>query len=99
MATALDNPHIERKSLCLPSSVLGVALHSTDSAFSAELARLYSSPESDATESLMQLKMDLKSAEAEPFWTRLMEGMTEICGAQYGFVAKRILVEDHNCAV
>lgn len=28
-----------------------------------------------------------------------MEGMTDICGAQYGFVAKRILVDDHDSAV
>ena len=96
---ANETPPLERRSLCLPSAEPGVAMHSNDPAFAPSLSRLYSSPESDAAEKLMQLKAELKNAETEIFWARLMEGMTEICGAQYGFVAKRLLVEDHDCPV
>jgi len=45
------------------------------------------------------LKAELKEADTETFWRRLMEGMTEICHSQYAFVAKRILVDDHDSAV
>ena len=94
-----DPPHIERKSLCLPSTHPGVAMHSGDAAFSPAVSRLYSSPENDAAETLMRLKAELRNAEPEAFWTRLMEGMTEVCDAQYGLVAKRILPGDPESAV
>lgn len=42
-----------------------------------------------ATERLASLKQELRSLDAEAFWTRFMESLTSICGAQYGFVARR----------
>ncbi len=90
---------VERKSLCLPSTHPGVAMHSGDAGFSPALSRLYSSPESDAVEKLTQLKAELRNAEPEAFWTRLMEGMTAVCDAQYGLVAKRILPGNDDCPV
>ena len=94
-----DPPSVERKSLCLPSPHPGVAMHCGDAAFTPALSRLYSSPESDAADKVMRLKAELKNAEPEAFWTRLMEGMTDICDAQYGLVAKRILPADPESAV
>jgi signal transduction histidine kinase len=74
-------------------------MHSTDTAFTPAVSRLYSSPESDALEKLIRLKAELKGADIETFWLRLMEGMTDVCGAQYAFVAKRMLIEDPGCLV
>ena len=44
-----------------------------------------------ATERLANLKQELRSLDAEAFWTRLMESLASICGAQYGFVARRVV--------
>ena len=90
---------MDRKTICLPGPEPGVAIHSTSPAFSPTLSRLYTSPESDAADKLMRLKEELKAAETDVFWTRIMEGLTEICGAQIGFIAKRMLVSDLDCAV
>lgn len=90
---------IERETLCISSPTPGVASHSGQDGFAESLAKYFPLAESNAAEQLMALKAELKRAEAETFWRRLMEGMTEICQAQYGFVAKRILVDDHDSAV
>ncbi|KAL9106712.1 MAG: hypothetical protein Q9227_008281 [Pyrenula ochraceoflavens] len=83
----------------MPSANPGVASHAGEQEFLEQSTRHFSTTENNATERLVQLKAELKKADTETFWTRLMEGMTDICGSQYGFVAKRILVDDHNSAV
>ncbi|OAP62511.1 hypothetical protein AYL99_04716 [Fonsecaea erecta] len=92
-------PLIERQSLCLPSIEPGVPAHYGEDGFLQNLAKHFPSHENNALEKLVQLKRELKSADTESFWQKLMEGMTEICHAQYGFVAKRILSDDHHSAV
>src|SRR5271170_5066015 len=93
------SPIIERKSLCLSSPNPGLASHYGESGFADSISRHFPAPENNAAEKLVQLKAELKEADTETFWRRLMEGMTEICHAQYAFVAKRILVDDHDSAV
>ena len=92
-------PVIERKSLCMSSSRPGIATHAGEDGFAEGIAKHFQTAESNAAEKLVQLKADLASAEGEMFWQRLMEGMTDVCGAQYSFVAKRILVDDHDSAI
>ena len=90
---------IERRSLCLSSPQPGIAAHHGEHGFSDNLTKYFSVSENNAAERLVDLKAELKSADTETFWRRLMEGMTEICHAQYAFVAKRILVDDHDSAI
>jgi hypothetical protein len=97
--TSSTSPIIERKSLCLSSPNPGLASHYGESGFADSISRHFPVPENNAAEKLVQLKAELKDADTETFWRRLMEGMTDICHSQYGFVAKRILVDDHDSAV
>ena len=92
-------PVIERKTLCLSSPAPGIASHYGESGFADTIANSFATPENNAAEKLVELKAELKKADTETFWRRLMEGMTDICHAQYGFVAKRILVDDHDSAI
>lgn len=90
---------LERTSLCLSGPKPGVAHHRGDQGFRESVHQHYSISENNATEQLVQLKKQLAEASTYDFWSLLMEGMTKITGAQYGFVAKRILVDDQNSAV
>lgn len=90
---------IERRSLCLSSPQPGVAAHSGESGFADAVIKHFPVHENNAAEKLVLLKEELRSADTETFWRRLMEGMTEVCGSQYAFVAKRILVDDHDTAI
>lgn len=92
-------PPIERDSLCLPGIEPGITIHSGDPGFRDALQQIYATPESNAAEELVRLKTELKATNGEQFWTRLMEGLTHLTDAQYGFVAKRILVDDHDSAI
>ncbi|KAL6242256.1 hypothetical protein RBB50_010804 [Rhinocladiella similis] len=92
-------PIVERQSLCLPSVEPGVPLHHGETGFVQNLSRHFVPSENNASEKLVALKQELRTADTETFWKRLMEGMTDICQAQYGFVAKRILTDDQNSAV
>ncbi len=94
-----NSPVIERRSLCLSSPHPGLAAHHGESGFADTIKKHFAVPENNAAEKLVLLKEELKNADTEIFWKRLMEGMTEICHAQYAFVAKRILVDDHDSAV
>lgn len=95
--TATDSPNLwssrgapilPRKSLCLSSDQPGVAVHGGDSHFAESVVKHFDVEQSNAVEQLVALKEELRVAEMEFFWRRLMEGMTSICNAQYGFVAK-----------
>lgn len=92
-------PHIARQTLCMAGSIPGVATHAGEEDFTNRLHRLYHHDESNVAERLVLLKQELSSLEGESFWARLMEGMTDICHAQFAFVSKRILVDDHTVAV
>ncbi len=90
---------LERTTLCVSSPEPMVAAHGGDEGFREIVGQHYSVVENNAVEQLVQLKQNLRDAPTEEFWSSLMEGMTTIAGAQYGFVAKRILVDDENSAV
>ncbi|RMD42177.1 hypothetical protein DV735_g2926, partial [Chaetothyriales sp. CBS 134920] len=84
----------ERANLCLSSAEPGVALHARDPGFGPMLRHQYSAPESVAAEQLMRLKAELREADTDTFWLRLLEGMASIAHAQYAFVTRRIEVDD-----
>lgn len=92
-------PLIQRRSLCMSSSQPGVATHAGEDGFEEGIAKHFPTAENNAAEKLVRLKADLAGVDEENFWQRLMEGMTDVCGAQYSFVAKRILVDDHDTAI
>jgi signal transduction histidine kinase/CheY-like chemotaxis protein len=95
----VDKPPIARSTLCISSSQPGVTIHAGDPAFGPSIQRLYPAAENDAAEKLMRLKASLKVCKTELFWSKLMDGLTDIADAQFGFVAKRILASDHDVAV
>ena len=90
---------MERTSLCMSSPTPGLAAHNGDDSFLPSVHQHYTVQENNAVEKLVRLKTELKAASTYDFWRILMEGMTNITGAQYGFVAKRILVDDQDSAV
>ena len=90
---------LARTSLCVPSEEPGVAAHDGDKGFRETVGQHYSVVENNAVEQLVQLKKRLREAPTNDFWSLLMQGMTVITGAQYGFVTKRILVDDQNSAI
>ncbi|EXJ96490.1 hypothetical protein A1O1_01616 [Capronia coronata CBS 617.96] len=100
MAPGVDNPCsspiIERRSLCLSSDVPSTPLQYGDHGFIQTIIKYFPSAENNAIEQLVRLKNELKDADTEVFWKKLMEGMTEICQAQCGFVAKRVLPDGNN---
>ena len=90
---------LERTTLCVSSPRPGVPAHDGDNGFRETIGEHYSVAENNAVEKLVKLKTQLRSASTYDFWSILMEGMTSITNAQYGFVAKRILVDDQDSAV
>ena len=90
---------LERTSLCVSGPTPGVPSHNGHDGFRERVQQHYSIAENNATEKLVHLKAELKEATTYDFWRLLMEGMTGIAGAQYAFVAKRILVDDQDSAV
>ncbi|KAL8695474.1 MAG: hypothetical protein Q9218_000052 [Villophora microphyllina] len=90
---------MQRASLCVSGPRPGVAAHTGDEGFHEVVEAHYTAAENNAVEELVQLKKKLREASTYDFWRLVMEGMTTICGAQYGFVTKRILVDDQDTAV
>jgi signal transduction histidine kinase/CheY-like chemotaxis protein len=83
----------------MSSSQPGVATHAGEEGFEEGISKHFPTAENNAAEKLVQLKAELAEVSGEIFWQKLMEGMTNVCGAQYSFVAKRILVDDHDSAI
>ncbi|KAK4693287.1 hypothetical protein P7C71_g4079, partial [Lecanoromycetidae sp. Uapishka_2] len=90
---------MERTTLCVSGPEPGVAAHNGDESFKETVGQHYSAVENNAVEQLVRLKLKLRDASTYDFWSLLMQGMTSITGAQYGFVTKRILVDDQNSAI
>ena len=90
---------LERTSLCVSSAEPGVPAHSGDWGFRETVGQHYTVAENNAVEELVILKKKLREASTFDFWSLLMYGMTSITGAQYGFVTKRILVDDQDSAI
>lgn len=92
-------PYLERETLCIAGSMPGVATHAGEQDFRVRLRSNYQSDENNLAENLINFKERLSNLDGEAFWTHLMEGMTNVCHAQFAFVSKRILVDDHTTAV
>lgn len=90
---------MQRTSLCVSGPHPGVAAHNGDEGFREVVEEHFTAAENNAVEQLVQLKQKLNDASTYDFWALLMEGMTTITGAQYGFVTKRILLDDQDSAV
>ncbi|KAL8999292.1 MAG: hypothetical protein Q9169_001837 [Polycauliona sp. 2 TL-2023] len=90
---------MERASLCVSGPQPGVAAHTGDEGFRELVEEHFTAAENNAVEELVQVKKKLRESSTYDFWSLLMEGMTSITGAQYGFVTKRILVDDQDTAV
>jgi hypothetical protein len=89
----------ERATLCLPDFSKDEISHCGDPGFRSLLKQYYESPENNAAERLVKLKVKLNTASTKDFWGLLMEEMCDIMGSQCGFVAKRVLVDDEHTAV
>lgn len=86
-----------RESLCIASK--SEVLRPTDPGFRDEVSHALGSADSWMLEKTVQLKHRLRGVTTFDFWQLLMEGITEITGSQYGFVAKRVLYDDEDAAV
>jgi hypothetical protein len=89
---------IDRATLCLPDFREESILHGGDGGFTDVLRKYFPSAESNASERLVELKTKLRKASTHDFWGILMEEVCDIMGAQCGFVAKRLLVDDQDNA-
>lgn len=90
---------LERTTLCVSGHEPGVPIHAGEVGFQETIQQHYTVGENNTTEQLVHLKTKLRDAPTHEFWNILMEGMTSISGAQYGFVVKRILVDDHDSTI
>ena len=88
-----------RDTLCVPSFETGLVLHRGDVGFQEEVERRFELAHNQTAERLMALKSSVRDAAPEDFWKMLMEGMADLTGAQFAFVAKRILVDDQDSAI
>ncbi|CAI7565175.1 unnamed protein product [Penicillium glandicola] len=76
------------KSECLTGDGLN-AVHD-DGDVQRDLGTWNDGAQTTAIEHLVTLKQGLRTSNTELFWKRLMEDMTSITKAQYGFVARRV---------
>lgn len=88
-----------RATLCLPNFEKETVTHAGDDGFEDSVRRYLDLAENNATERLVTLKEKLRQASTHDFWGLCMEELCDITGSQCGFVAKRILVDDHDTAV
>ena len=85
-----SKPFLPCKSECLSGDVSASTLLNDDPQ-ADPLHRIHiGGHQSMAIEQLMKLKQELRGLDLESFWSRLMEHITSICNAQYGFVARRV---------
>ncbi|RHZ58855.1 uncharacterized protein CDV56_107898 [Aspergillus thermomutatus] len=83
------------KSQCLPGDTTAATFRDDEPGFDSSPTRRYAgSAQNIAIERLVKLKQELRALDSESFWNRLMESVTSICSAQYGFVARK--VQDHE---
>jgi hypothetical protein len=90
---------ISRKTLCISSQAPGFTLHHGDDTFNDSVAKHYSAAENNAAEKLITLKKTVASLSNDEFWKTLLEGISDIFGAEHTFVSKRIVPEDPTSVV
>jgi signal transduction histidine kinase/CheY-like chemotaxis protein len=81
------------KSECLNDG-LAIVPEDADIQFDASGRSWHDADQSAAIEHLVTLKQGLRTSDTELFWKRLMEDLTSISKAQYGFVARRVHGEE-----
>lgn len=94
-----DNDPYSRASLVIGSKDDMNVIHMGDPGFRSRMEQNFVDVESNCLEQTYNLKAKLRASTTFDFWQILMEGMSEIMGAQYSFVAKRVLYDDENAAV
>ncbi|KAJ5814120.1 uncharacterized protein N7503_000870 [Penicillium pulvis] len=77
------------KSECLTDG-LAIVPEDGNIQFDASGRSWHDAGQSAAIEHLVTLKQGLRTSDTELFWKRLMEDLTSISKAQYGFVARRV---------
>lgn len=85
---------ISDPSICLPSCDNKSIIHLGQPGFAEQMSKYYEPDEMTARHQVTGLKHKLQTLQGEDFWGTLMRGMADITGAQYAFVAKRILKSD-----
>ncbi|KAH0542248.1 hypothetical protein FGG08_003370 [Glutinoglossum americanum] len=88
---------ISRLSLCLTHHESKVILHDGEDGFREELRRHFSVPEIKAGKGVFELKTRLRMSSTDDFWQVLVEGMTDVAGAQIAFVSKRAPEDGEDC--
>ncbi|KAJ5610424.1 CheY-like superfamily [Penicillium lagena] len=78
------------KTECIPADGRTVHEDDVDDAPLDALRRWNDGAQTTAIEQLVALKQGLRTSDTELFWKRLMEDLTSISKAQYGFVARRV---------
>lgn len=92
---AIDSPGLfNRPSLSIASTDMADVIQLGDPGFRASVQSAFVGPDSKALEQTFELKQKLRTAGASDFWRLLMEGISEIMGSQYVFVAKRMSYND-----
>lgn len=94
-----DKDPYSRASLVIGSKEDMNVIHMGDPGFRARMEQNFVDVESNCLEQTYDLKEKLRASTTFDFWQILMEGMSEVMGAQYSFVAKRVLYDDENAAV
>lgn len=94
-----NNDPYSRASLVIGSKEDMNVIHMGDPGFRSHMEQNFVDVESNCLEQTYNLKERLRASTTFDFWQILMEGMSEIMGAQYSFVAKRVIFEDENAAV
>ncbi|KAF1987822.1 hypothetical protein K402DRAFT_420165 [Aulographum hederae CBS 113979] len=95
-----DIPHVAgRDTLCFSLPEDGVVLQRGHERFEEELRKLGPVDETNAIERVLALKAKLRKATSVEFWALATEGFAELVDAQYGFISKRILVNEEDAAV
>lgn len=78
------------ESPCFAGDISATSFQTGDSHIDEPIYKDEDGVESTASRRLVNLKQDLRPLDTDAFWIRFMEGVTSICDAQYGFVARRI---------
>jgi len=89
----------EFPSICIPSCDNKTIVHLGQPDFDAQMIRYFPKDEMRARYQLIKLKRDLRRVKDDEFWRTMMEGLSNITGSQYAFIAKRILKDDAATAV
>ncbi|KAF2481056.1 histidine kinase [Neohortaea acidophila] len=90
---------VDRQSVCLPHYGTQDVLQHGDPRFADVLNRYYPVAESEALEAVVRLKAKLPSLSADDFFPTVTEDLSRILRAEMAFVAKRVLVDEHEAAV